>query len=164
MNQQQVIELARVTFLTETNTYGCAETSFIVLKHAFGLPNPGDTSMAMALNGGVACWGSVCGVITGAALAVGQLAKQRIAHHKHAKRIARRIINRLMIEFAAENGSIACLDLIQRDIRNPEDHARFIEEGVWREICMRQIEFSVTRLFRLHDVSVWEQTISELDD
>jgi C_GCAxxG_C_C family probable redox protein len=164
MDRQQVIDLAQATFLTETNIYGCAETSFTVLKHAFDLPDPADTSMAMALNGGVAWWGSTCGAITGAALAVGQLTEQRIADHKQAKRIARRIISRLMTEFEAEHGSVACRDLIELDIRKPEDHARFIEEGIWRDVCMRQIEFSVTRLYALHDESIWEQTLSELGD
>jgi len=164
MNQQQVFELARATFLTETNTYGCAETSFTILKHAFDLPKPEDTSMAMALNGGVAWWGSTCGAITGAALAVGQLTGQRIADHKRAKRVARQIISRLITEFVAENGSIACIDLIKLDIRKPENHARFIEEGVWRDICMRQIEFVAKRLYNLQDESVWEKMVSELED
>jgi C_GCAxxG_C_C family probable redox protein len=163
MNRQQVVELAQATFLTESNIYGCAETSFAVLKHAFGLPDPQDTSMAMALNGGVAWWGSACGAITGASLAIGQMVGQRIADHKRAKRITRRIISRLMAEFVAENGSIACKDLIKLDIRRPEDHARFIEERVWRVICMRQIEFTATRLYNLLDESVWERTVNELD-
>jgi C_GCAxxG_C_C family probable redox protein len=164
MNQQQALEIARSKFLTETNTYGCAETSFTVLKYAYGLPNPEDTSMAMALNGGIAGWGSICSAVTGAALAVGQLTSQHIADHNYAKRIARQIISRLLTEFRAENGSIACIDLIKLDIRKPENHARFIEAGIWRDICMRQIEFIVKRLYNLNEESVWEKIVSDLED
>jgi C_GCAxxG_C_C family probable redox protein len=164
MNRQQVIDLARTTFLTETNIYGCAETSFIVLKHAFNLTNPADSSMAMALNGGVAWWGNICGGITGSALAVGQMVGQRISDHKRAKQITRRIISRMMTEFSTEFGSITCQDLIKLDIRKPEDHTRFLEENIWRDICMHQIEFSVTRLHDLQNEAVWQQIIDELDD
>ena len=163
MNRQQVCELARATFITETNTYGCAETSFAVLKSAFDLPNPLDTSAAMALNGGVAWTGGTCGAITGAALAVGLLTGLRVAGHKRAKRIARNIISGLISEFVTEYGATGCIDLIRLDIRNPKDHAIFIEEGIWRDICMRQIEFVVKRLYVLQDQSVWGSKTRQLE-
>ena len=43
----------------------------MVLKAAYGLDDPMDPAAAVALNGGVAYSGGLCGAITGAALAVG---------------------------------------------------------------------------------------------
>ena len=71
-------EIARQLFLRDDNHYGCAETSLVALQRAYGLPNADDSSSAMALNGGVAYSGGVCGAISGAAMAVGRLAEQRI--------------------------------------------------------------------------------------
>jgi C_GCAxxG_C_C family probable redox protein len=164
MNRNQTITLARELFLTESNTYGCAETSFMVLKQAFALPNPEDTSAAMALNGGVAWWGSTCGAITGAALAVGQLAAKRCPDHVSAKRISRLIISRLLADFVTENGSFVCKEIINLDIRKPEEHARFIQEGIWRDVCMNQIVYVVSELFILSDETQWENLIQELNN
>jgi hypothetical protein len=88
MNEQEVIEKARGYFLREDNLYGCAETTLMVLKEAFGLPEPEDSSAAMALNGGVAYAGAICGALSGAAMAAGLLAGRRISDHKQAKRAA----------------------------------------------------------------------------
>ena len=44
---EQAVETARSYFLTEENIYGCAETTFMVLKQAYDLPDPGDASAAM---------------------------------------------------------------------------------------------------------------------
>jgi C_GCAxxG_C_C family probable redox protein len=137
---------ARQLFLDDANVYGCSETAFITLKEAFRLPDAADSSAAMALNGGVAYSGGICGAISGSALAVGLLAGRRTANHARAKRTARQFVARLVSDFEAEFGSVDCRTLIGRDIRTPEGHAAFIESGVWRTVCMRQIEFAVERL------------------
>jgi hypothetical protein len=73
MAEMDVAAIARAYFLDDRNQFGCAETTFIVLKGAYGLDDPMDAAAAMALNGGVAYSGGACGAITGAALAVGML-------------------------------------------------------------------------------------------
>jgi C_GCAxxG_C_C family probable redox protein len=142
---------ARALFLDEANVHGCAETTFVVLKEAFGLPDATDSSAAMALNGGVAYFGGPCGALTGAALALGLRFGARSSDHgpddhATAKRDAREAVARLMAEFEAEFGSVDCRTLIGRDIRTPEAHAAFIESGIWRTACMAQIEFAVRAL------------------
>lgn len=162
MTRPEAIDKARCYFLTEGNTYGCAETTLIVLQDIYGLPNATDSSPAMALNGGVAYSGGICGAISGAAMAVGRLAAQRIANHKEAKRTARRIIAQLIDDFRAEFGACDCRSLINRDISIPAEHDAFIESGVWRDICMSQIEFAVEGLYALQDEKIWVQTVREL--
>ncbi len=146
---------AREVFLTEDNEYGCAETAYIVLKHVFDLPDADDSSAAMALNGGVAYAGGVCGAISGAALAVGQLAGQRLDDHQEAKTAAREVVMDLMDRFEAEFGSTTCRGLLGIDLREPGEHDRFIESGIWRTECMRQIEFAVEYLAQLDQTAGW---------
>jgi len=164
MTEQEAIERARAYFLTEDNVYGCAETTFVVLQEAFGLPDATDSSLAMVLNGGVAWWGGICGAISGAAMAVGRLAGQRVADHKEAKGIARRIMGRYMDEFKSAYGCVDCRCLLGQEIRTDEQHTEFIESEVWRDVCMRQIEFAVQKLLPLQDEQVWEQAVREADD
>ena len=105
MTADEAAARARTLFLDESNPFGCAETTFMVLKEAFGLPDPLDPSAAMALNGGVAYSGGVCGAMSGASLAVGLLASRRFKSHARAKREAREAIAGLMDDFRAEHGA-----------------------------------------------------------
>jgi C_GCAxxG_C_C family probable redox protein len=146
---------ARELFLDDANVHGCAETAFVVLKEAFGLPRADDSAAAMALNGGVAYSGSTCGAVTGAALALGELAASRIADHREAKRVAREQTAGLLQAFEAEFGATTCRGLTGRDLATEEGHHAFIESGAWRDGCMRQIELTVGRLAPLADDADW---------
>lgn len=147
MNAQEVILRARALFLRDDNLYGCAETTFLVLKETFELPWSLDSSPAMALNGGVAYGGNICGAISGAALAVGLLAGHHLPEHKQAKSLARSIIAHLMDEFQRTFGSINCRDLIGMNICTEQGHRDFIQSGLWRTRCMQQIEFCLQHLY-----------------
>jgi C_GCAxxG_C_C family probable redox protein len=162
MDEREAIERARASFLDDRTVHGCAETTFITLKAAFGLPDPDDAGAAMALNGGIAYSGGTCGAVSGAALAVGILAERRIADHQVAKRVARRIIVRLMDDFRLAHGAINCRDLIGLDLRAPGAHREFIDSGVWRERCMDQIEFAVRALLPLADEATWARAVDAL--
>jgi C_GCAxxG_C_C family probable redox protein len=161
MTEQEAVDLARSYFITEDNVYGCAETTLMVLQQAFDLPGATDSSPAMALNGGIAWSGGLCGALTGAALAVGRLAGQRVADHKEAKRAARGIIARLMAEFRAEFGRTNCRDLVGLDISTAEGHAAFIESQIWHTVCMEQIAFVLRKLVMLGDEHVWREPLPE---
>jgi len=160
----EAVAEARRLFLDEANGYGCAETTFTVLVGAFGLPDRSDSSVAMAMNGGVAYSGGTCGALTGAAMALGLLANGRIADRPVAKRTARRIAARLIDAFEEEHGSSSCRELIGTDLRTDEQHRAFIESGAWREGCMRQVEFAVRRLAPLADEASWDRILRELDE
>lgn len=163
MAETDVVAIARACFLDDRNQFGCAETALIALKHAYGMDDPMDASAAMALNGGVAYRGGTCGAITGAALAVGLLAGQRIDDHVAAKRVARRLVAGLMDAFETEYGATDCRELIGYDLAAPGQHDAFIASGIWRERCMGQIERAVTRLAPLADPATWATAVEDPD-
>jgi C_GCAxxG_C_C family probable redox protein len=154
------IEHARRLFLDGRNLYGCAETTFRVLKTAYRLDDPDDTSAAMALNGGVGYGGGICGAISGGALAVGLLAGRRIRSHRQAKRVAREVTAQVMDEFREAHGAVDCRELIGLDLRAPGAHHAFIRSGVWRDRCMAQIEFVVSRMAPLADPAAWDRAVN----
>lgn len=159
---EAAIELARALFLRDDNYYGCAESTLVALQTLYGLPDSEDSSTAIALNGGIAYSGGVCGAVVGVAMAVGKLADLRTSDHSEAKRVARALTQQLMDEFRAEFSSTDCRDLIDYELSIPSEHDAFIESGVWRDTCMRQIEFSVGRLASLADPVVWERSVAAL--
>jgi C_GCAxxG_C_C family probable redox protein len=156
-------QAARRLFLDDRNRYGCAETTFVVLKAAFGLDAPADPSPAMALNGGVAYGGGACGAITGAALAVGMLAGRRLADHARAKLVARELTVELMDAFRSTHGATDCRDLLGIDLRAPGAHEAFIAGGAWRDRCMAQIEFAVGRMAPLADPGTWRDAVARIE-
>jgi C_GCAxxG_C_C family probable redox protein len=158
------VEHARRLFLESGNLYGCAETTFAVLKTVYGLDDPDDTSAAMALNGGVGYGGGICGAISGGALAVGLLAGRRLRSHRQAKRVAREVTAQVLDEFAEAHGAVDCRALIGVDLRAPGGHAAFLRSGIWQDRCMAQVEFVVRRLAPLADPDPWEQVVNRTGD
>lgn len=159
----EAVRKARELFLDDRNVHGCAEAVFVVLKEAYGLPDAADSSAAMALNGGIAYSGGTCGAVTGAALAVGMLAERRVPDHQAAKRAARLVTADLLAAFEAGFGTSACRELIGVDLRTEAGHRAFIESGVWRDRCMRQIEMAVTRLAPLGGGNAWDAALRTIE-
>jgi C_GCAxxG_C_C family probable redox protein len=160
---ETAVALAHDLFLDDANTYGCAETTLVALSTAYGLPDAHDSGPAMALNGGIAYSGAMCGAITGAALAVGRLAATRIADHAQAKRVAREVTRDLMAAFEVEFGAMSCRALTGVDLSTPEGHAAFIEGGAWRDGCLHQVEAAVARLAPLADDAAWRARLATLE-
>ncbi len=163
MTAEEASQLARDLFLRDDNEYGCAETALVALQTLYRLTDAEDSSAAMVLNGGVAYSGGICGAISGAAMAVGRLAGQRIEDHREAKRTARRIVQQVLADFDEEFGSHNCSDLIEFDISTQQGHDAFIDSGVWRRSCMQQLEYSVSRLAELADPDIWDRTVASLE-
>jgi len=142
-------------FLAPGNPYGCAESTLLALEEHFGLDDPADGAVAMALNGGVAYSGGTCGAISGAAVALGRLASERIADRRRAKRVARELTATVIDEFEATFGATDCRSLTGADLRAPGGHDAFIAAGAWRVDCLRRLELVVERLAPLADPDAW---------
>src|SRR5512140_264769 len=130
----------RERFLAAGKPYGCAESTLLALEDHFGLDDPANGAAAMALNGGVAYSGGTCGALTGAALALGQLAARRIDDRRTAKRVARELTADVVEAFRAAFGATDCRTLTGIDLRAPGAHAAFIAGGTWRIDCLRRLE------------------------
>ncbi|MDD3942599.1 MAG: C-GCAxxG-C-C family protein [Sphaerochaetaceae bacterium] len=140
------LSMVKTLFLRPDNAYGCAETTCLALRRLYGLPGSDDSCAAMVFNGGFAYSGGTCGALTGATIAVGELAGRSLADHALAKRQAREVMIDLRKAFIDEFGSDACKDLCGYDFSLPGGHDAFLSDGRWRTACTRQIEFVVGRL------------------
>lgn len=159
----EAVAFARRLYLDEAHPYGCAETCFMVLKSAYGLDDPMDPAPAIALNGGVAWSGAMCGSLTGAALAVGMLAERRIPDHARAKVVARELVAGTLERFRKAHGAADCRELIGYDLRAPGEHQAFLESGLWRTRCMGQIETVVGHLATFVDEDAWDRAVAEIE-
>ena len=154
-------EAARLIFLEDEGLYGCAETALIALQRHYRLPDPDESAPAMALNGGIAYSGGMCGALTGAALAVGSLTASRIDDHRRAKRASRLLIQRVMTGFHEAFGATDCRTLTGYDM--VADHDAFMADGSWKVDCTKRIQFVVSRLAALRDEGPWDETVRSLE-
>lgn len=161
--REAAVALADAYYLDDAHPYGCAETTFMTLKGIYGLDDAADPSAAIALNGGLAYSGGPCGALTGAALAVGLLAEQRIADHKRAKLVARELVHATMETFREAYGATDCRSLIGYDLRAPGQHEAFLESGLWREACAGQIRTVVAHLAQLADPDTWAEAVHGIE-
>jgi C_GCAxxG_C_C family probable redox protein len=158
--EARAVDEARAAFLEDEGMYGCAEAAFIGLARAFGVtPDP---SIVMALNGGVAYGGGVCGAVTGTAVAVGALAGARIADHRIAKRVARDLVIEAETGFRSEFGATTCRELTGFDLRAPGGHDAFVADGAWRVGCTARIEHMVRVLAPLAGEACWQRRLREI--
>jgi C_GCAxxG_C_C family probable redox protein len=157
------IAQADAYYLDEDHPYGCAETVFMTLKGVYGLEAATDASAAMAFNGGLAYSGGPCGAITGAAMAVGQLAERRLADHSRAKAVSRELVRETMEVFQAEHGAVDCRTLIGYDLHAPGEHQAFLDSGLWREACAGQIRTVVGHLAPLADEATWAMAVGRIE-
>lgn len=142
----EACRLARELFLRDDNRFGCAETVYLVLKKIHGLPNADRSGAAMALNGGFAHTGGVCGTILGAALALGEQQERENSDHRTAKSIARDQVKELITAFRDTHGTTHCRDLIGYDFSVPGEHDLFIRSELWKTKCMKLIEFTLQQV------------------
>lgn len=161
--REAAVARAKSLYLDDAHPYGCAETTFMTLKGVYGLDDPTDPAAAIALNGGIGYSGGPCGAITGAALAVGILAEQRIEEHDRAKLVARELVHGTMEAFGEAHGTVNCKELIGYDLRAPGQHETFVESGLWREACMSQIRTVIAHLAGLADRDAWEAAVQEIE-
>ena len=143
MTEAELVERARRLFLDDEGFYGCAEVTLLTLWEALGLPGEASSAAAMALNGGVAYRGEICGALSGSAVALGLWARSHETDHVTAKRRARVATAALIDRFCGRFGSIRCRELTGYDLGSAEKHDAFMASGVWKTACMRQIEFAV---------------------
>jgi C_GCAxxG_C_C family probable redox protein len=161
--REAAVARAEALYLNDAHPYGCAEATFMTLKGMYGLADPADPAAAIALNGGIGYSGGPCGAITGAALAVGMLAEQRIEQHDRAKLVARELVHGTMDAFSEAHGTVSCRELIGYDLRAPGQHQAFVASGLWRDACMGQIRTVVAHLAGLADQHAWDAAVQEIE-
>ncbi len=87
--------------------------------------------------------GEVCGACTGALMALGLKYGMTTVGDTEKQRVADGYAKRFMTEFAKQNGSYLCRELLKCDLSNEEERQYAKEHGVIRAVCPKLIENAV---------------------
>ena len=78
----------------------------------------------------------VCGACTGALMAIG-------LKYGEDKETCNRLSNRFFEEFAKENGSFICRNLLECDISTPEGVKYALDNNLFKEFCPKMVASAV---------------------
>jgi hypothetical protein len=93
----------------------CSQTFFHILNREYGHPKPNEELAVDPLAGGILQQGYQCGMLWGAAMAVGAEAYRRYPDINKAMGISILATQKLMESFAKQKGSVECYEITQCD-------------------------------------------------
>ena len=68
-----------------------------------------------------------------------------------ARRAVRAFFAKIVTEFNAQFGDITCQGLIGMDFSKPGEYQKFLESGIWKDKCVKYVEFIIEKLYEIED-------------
>ena len=136
--------------------FNCCESTLLRIDEGRPLPGFDEDLMrlASAFGGGVMGWGSVCGAVSGASMALGLIygteGEEPTGEYDDIRSDMREFGQVFMSEFEREFGSVNCRDLLGIDRRTEEGKKRFEElrsQGVLH--CGDYVEWASNKIFEM---------------
>lgn len=147
--EQQISQFSEKAANHFKQGYNCAQSILLTMQEYYGTPrNSSIPRIATAFGGGIGRYGSLCGALTGAVMAIGlrygtnePILKKR----EEAYRLARKLYE----QFEREFSSPFCRELIGYDLTRPEELERARESKVFDEKCTCFVKKAVEILISL---------------
>ena len=115
--------------------YNCAQAIIKAYAEDVGMKAEDAIRMAAVLGGGVGRNGHICGAVSGAALIIGMKFGTTDPSDFQTKEKAYNKANELLERFRAVNNSVLCKELIQYDMKNPEELKKARAAGIFQKKC-----------------------------
>jgi C_GCAxxG_C_C family probable redox protein len=130
--------------------HNCAQSVLLAMADHWNVKNELIPKIAAPFGGGIGRYGSVCGALTGAAMALGlkygtnePSAEKRQEAYERARALCQ--------QFKRNHGSILCRDLIGYDLSNPEEMEKARRNNAFREKCDKYVKSAVEILLKTDD-------------
>jgi C_GCAxxG_C_C family probable redox protein len=133
---------ARAKELFESG-FNCAESVLMAVTEGLEVSDDLIPRIATGFGGGICGCGHVCGAVTGAVMAAGTVLG-RDESGGDRKRLYS-VCQALTEEFVERFSSVACLDLVGVDWRDPVASAVARKNGVLRDKCAVFVEYAASR-------------------
>ncbi|MGY5853766.1 MAG: C-GCAxxG-C-C family protein [Candidatus Thorarchaeota archaeon] len=130
--------------------YNCAQAVLrSVLEHE-GLMFDEATLLTAGFGGGMSYQGRTCGAVTGAIMALGVLAGQKHSDVNEHKKLSGKYAYKFQSAFIEGYGTTLCDDLIEVDMKIPDERKKASDAGVFTEICPQFVERAVEIVLNLY--------------
>jgi C_GCAxxG_C_C family probable redox protein len=140
----------------EDKKFNCCESTLIRVDNKKPLAGFDTPVMRIASNfgGGVAGWGSACGAVTGAAMAIGLImgtnGTESPEEYEEKREKMRDLTQKFHKAFEDRWGHINCYDLLGVNTRTPEGKVRYEEMKAKGETeCADYVEWAAEKILEL---------------
>ena len=120
----------------------CSQAVLASFADALGITEETALKFGSCFGGGMRK-GEVCGACTGALMALGMKFGMSEIGDLKKQQIADGYARRFLDEFAKQNGSYLCRDLLKRNLASDEERQKAREEGLFASVCPKMIESAV---------------------
>jgi C_GCAxxG_C_C family probable redox protein len=128
--------------------YSCSQSVFSAFASRFGLTDEQALKLASPFGGGIAHQGHVCGAVTGALMAIGLARGKTDPQDKDA---VYQVAQAFMQKFEEKHGTILCRELIDYDMRVPEEYQAARDQKVFTTLCPNFVQSAVEIVAELLD-------------
>lgn len=131
--------------------FNCAESALLALSDFKKLDCGCIPNVASGFGGGVGRSGEICGVITGAVMAMGIVHGRSRQEGKDSKTKERiyELVSNFVKNFQSKFGSLKCIELTGCDFSTAEGSNKFKSEKIHSNICSKLLEFAVSEAMKL---------------
>jgi C_GCAxxG_C_C family probable redox protein len=123
--------------------YNCAQSVLRALLERKKSYFKEATFLAAGFGGGIGHQGQTCGTVTGAIMATGVLAANKVTEVSEHKKLTYELVGRFLEEFKEKNGTTLCRELVGIDIGDAKARAEAEKKGVFQNLCPRFVEDAV---------------------
>ena len=95
-----------------------------------------------------------CGVVSASAVCLGLRHRCPLSdkeRSKQARHAVRTFSAKIVTEFNGHFGDITCQGLIGMDFSKPGEYQKFLESGIWKDKCVKYVEFIIEKLYEVED-------------
>lgn len=114
--------------------YNCAQSTFAPFAAHFGMDINLALKIATPFGGGMGHAGQICGVVSGALMAIG-LARGITSYDYDRKYACYGLAEAFQSRFKAAHGALTCPGLLGWDIGNPQELAQVRQEDLFHTLC-----------------------------
>jgi C_GCAxxG_C_C family probable redox protein len=139
------VQIANVRF---SQHYSCSQSVFSAFAPRFGLTDEQAIKLASPFGGGIAHQGHVCGAVTGALMAIGLARGKTDPKDKDA---VYQVAQAFMQKFEEKHGTVLCRELIDYDMRVPEEYQAARDQKVFTTLCPNFVQSAVEIVVELLD-------------
>jgi C_GCAxxG_C_C family probable redox protein len=127
----------------------CSQAVFTAFRQTDKLDEATALKLATVFGAGVACTGGTCGAVTGALMAISMKHGRGDVASVDAKVRTYQLGRRFMDEFARQNGSCVCAELLGMNIGIPENMAKAQEQQLFQTKCLAIVQSAAEILERM---------------
>lgn len=117
------------------NSFNCSQSVFAAFCEDLGLDRETGLKIACAFGGGMSHTDEICGVVSGALMALSLKYGKFKADDQASRDKTYELVQTFIGRFKEEFGSIRCTDLVHWNLSKPAELAKARESGAFKTIC-----------------------------